>query len=598
MRESFKRLSGDTSTYVLGDGEGAVRLARSAPFIAVDIETGSASTVNRWKVVAVAVADQQTAFVLDPSDQHDARAIRDCLRVARRLVFHNAAYDVPALHVAGLMDLESIDKVEDTLVSARLAWPDRRTSNSLGPLAQRVLDGDYDRFKNALADGFQAVSRGRVSKGQMFDMLGLSSPAFIAYAAFDVITTARVYAALSGPLSQALNPGLPGMRAVDAGALDEREQVVNRVLLRASSVGLILDEDAVDSVIDELRAHADAARRELVSAGVDPDGSPTEVKCAILSMLDAQGLIPSSWPRLRNGALSTDKRWMSKLSDAPLVAAAVGMLEAERFIKDYTGGTLRLTYQGRVRPQVSLLAAVTGRMSYSQPAIQQFPGPVRRMFAFDRPVTSFDWSSIEPVVVGNLARADMSGFEAGGDIYLPVAEHAGVTRSEAKTVLLALLYGQGVPGLALRLNVTEERARDISTAVKVAMPEITALIDKVRAYGDRYGAVQTIGGRIAPLEVDHRSGGTTYTGYRGVNYLVQGSAYDLLAEAIYAMDQQGLGEHLRLAIHDELVVDTEVADAVEHIMTNPPQAFINAAGRVPVLRVGRADLGYHWENKQ
>jgi hypothetical protein len=68
MRESFKRLPGDTSTYVLGDGEGAVRLARSAPFIAVDIETGSASTANRWRVSAVAIADEQQAFVLDPSD--------------------------------------------------------------------------------------------------------------------------------------------------------------------------------------------------------------------------------------------------------------------------------------------------------------------------------------------------------------------------------------------------------------------------------------------------------------------------------------------------------------------------------------------------
>jgi DNA polymerase III epsilon subunit-like protein len=350
MRESFKRLPGDTSTYALGDGQGAVRLARSAPFIAVDIETGSASTVNRWKVSAVAIADEQQAFVLDPSDPGDAQAIRDCLRVARRLVFHNAAYDVPVLHVAGLMELDSIGKVHDTLVTARLAWPDRLTPNSLGSVAERVLAGGYDRLKSALADGFKAVSQGRVSKGQMFDRLGLASPAFVAYAAFDVIVTARVYAALVGALSQALNPGLPSMRAVDAGALDEREQVVNRVLLRASSVGLILDEDAVDSVIDELRVQADAASKELVAAGVDPNAHPSVVKGAILAMLDAEGRIPSSWPRLRTGGLSTDKRWIAKLEGSPLVTAAVEMLEAERFIKDYTGGTLRLTYQGRVRP--------------------------------------------------------------------------------------------------------------------------------------------------------------------------------------------------------------------------------------------------------
>lgn len=597
MRESFKRLPGDTSTYALGDGQGAVRLARSAPFVAVDIETGSASTVNRWRVSAVAIADESTAFVLDPSDPQDAHAIRDCLRAARRLVFHNAAYDLPALHAAGLMGLDSIAKVHDTLVTARLAWPDRRTSNSLGSLAQRVLGGDYDRFKNALSDGFKAVSKGRVSKGEMFDRLGLASPAFVAYAAFDVIVTARVYAALAGPLSRALNPGLPGMRAVDATALDEREQVVNRVLLRANSVGLILDGDAVDSVIDELRAQADASRKDLVAAGVDPDGHPSEVKDAILAILDAQGRIPSSWPRLQSGRLSTDKRWMSKLEGSPLVAAAMGMLEADRFIKDYTGGTLRLTHQGRVRPQVSVLAAVTGRMSYSQPAIQQFPGSVRRIFTFDRLATSYDWASIEPVLAGYLAGADMSWFEDGGDIYLPVAKRAGVSRKEAKAVLLALLYGMGVAGLALRLNISQDQARTISNAVKAAMPEISALIAKVRDYGDRYGAVQTISGRQVPLERDNRSDGIAYTGYRGVNYLVQGSAYDLLAQAIYNMNQQGIGEHLRLAIHDELVVDAEVADEVEQIMLTPPQDFIDAAGRVPVLRVGRADLGLHWEDK-
>ena len=339
MRESFKRLPGDTSTYSLGDGEGAVRLARTAPVLAVDIETGSATSSGRWEVKAVAVADEQRAFVLDPRDPRGAAAIRDCLRAARRLVFHNAAYDVPALCAAGLMELESIGKVHDTLVTARLAWPGRGTSNSLGPLAERVLGGDYDRFKNALTDGFKSVSKGRVSKAEMFDRLGVASPAFVAYAAFDVIVTARVYAALPGHLSQALNPGLPGLRGVDAARLDQREQVVNRALLQASAVGLILDEDAVDSVIDALRAQADDSRKELVAAGVDPDGHPSVVKGSILAMLHASGRIPSSWPRLQNGALSTDKRWMSKLEGQPLVAAAVRMLEAQRFIKDYTGGT-------------------------------------------------------------------------------------------------------------------------------------------------------------------------------------------------------------------------------------------------------------------
>ena len=597
MPETFKRLPGDTARYTFGDADGAVRLARTAPFVAADIETGSARSDNRWTVKAFSIGDTHTAFVLDPSDPTQARAIRECMAVAQRVVFHNSAYDVPILHAAGLLKTADINKVEDTVVTARLAWPGRGTSNSLGPLAERVLGGDYDMFKGALEDGFKAVE-GRVSKSAMFDRLGLTSPAFVAYSAFDVIVTARVYAALAGPLAEELNPGLPGMRTVDAARLNDREQTVNRTLLRANAIGMILDGKVVDSVIDDLRAESDAARFRLVAAGVDPDGHPSEVKGAILARLDADGLIPASWPRLKNGGLSTDKRWMSKVDDSPLVVAAVQMLEAERFIKDYTGGTMRLTHQGRVRPQVSVLTTVTGRMSYSQPAIQQFPNAVRRMFGFDRPVTSFDWSSIEPVVIGNLAGADMSGFEAGGDIYMPVAHRAGVTRSEAKTVLLALLYGQGVPGLALRLNVSEDDARAVSQAVKGAMPEVSRVIASVRGYGDRYGAIQTISGRLARLDVDPRSGGRRFTGYKGVNYLVQGSAYDLLAEAIFAMERAGIADGLRLAIHDELVVDTEVADEVERIMLTAPQDFITAAGRTPVLRVGRADLGLNWNIKE
>ena len=209
------------------------------------------------------------------------------------------------------------------------------------------------------------------------------------------------------------------------------------------------------------------------------------------------------------------------------------------------------------------------------------------MFAFDRPVTSFDWSSIEPVVAANLAGdAGVLGlFEGGGDIYQPIADAAGITRKTAKTVFLAQLYGQGVASLALRLDLSEERAGDLVRRVRAAMPGISRMLGQVRAYGERLGAVQTISGRKIPLPLDFRTGGARFMGHKGVNYLIQGSAYDLLAEAIYAMD------------HDELVVHTEVADVVERIMLTPPPAFVEASGRTPVLRVGRVDLGDHWTQK-
>ena len=128
-----------------------------------------------------------------------------------------------------------------------------------------------------------------------------------------------------GRCPEALNPGLPGMRRVDAARLNGTRADREPALMRASAVGLDLDEDVVDSVIDDLRSEANVARKVLVVAGVDPDGHPSVVKGPILSLLDP--LHPSSWPRRFGVRPSTDKRWMSKLAESPLVAAAVRMPE-------------------------------------------------------------------------------------------------------------------------------------------------------------------------------------------------------------------------------------------------------------------------------
>ncbi|MEI6258266.1 MAG: DNA polymerase, partial [Planctomycetota bacterium] len=422
----FGRLAGDHATYAFGDSDGAVRVARSATSVACDIETGAAGSERRWLVKAVSISDGVKAHVLDPRLQGHATAIRDCLAGATRLVFHNSSYDVPILSAAGLMRLDDIGKVTDTLVAARLAWPDFTThSNRLGDVATRVLGGDYDRWKGSLEAGWKAVT-GK-SKSAMFDELGVGSDAYVAYAAFDTIVTARVDEKLMDALAVALNPGLPSFRVADARYLNDREQAVNRLLLRRSATGIGFDDEAADAIVDELRAKASLHRQALTEAGVDPDAPASAIARETVTLLDQRGKLPNSWPRLKNGTPTTNKAWMAKLNH-PLVDHAAALVQAERFSSGYSASTAFLARDGVIRPQVNVLAAVTGRMSYGQPALQQFPGEVRRMFAFDRPVTSFDWSSIEPVVAANLANdAGILGFfEGGGDIYQPIAEAVGI----------------------------------------------------------------------------------------------------------------------------------------------------------------------------
>jgi DNA polymerase-1 len=589
---TFNRLPGDAATYTLGDGEGAVMLAKTSPYIAVDIETGSATSERRWNVKAVAIGTAGRAFVLDPD--RDRQAIRDAMQAAGLLVFHGSSYDVPIMVSNGLMRVSQIHKVFDTVISARMAAPGETVPKKLGIACERYLGGDYSYLKTALETGFANVTKTR-SKSAMFDILGLDSPAYVAYAAFDVVMTARLYDALPAAVVERLGDCGPFPSQADrAPHLIRREQVINQMMLARSAKGIAIDYDEVDAIQADLRNEMAVAGKVLSDAGIDPDDSA--VKRVVVDHLDALGLLPGNWPTLKSGLRTTDKKWVEKVGH-PLGEALLARTQAERFIKDYSTKVLSLARDGRIHPQVNILVATTGRMSYGSPPIQQYPGRVRAMFRAEEPITSFDWSSIEPVYFANLAgdMALLEEFESGGDLYQPVADAAGVSRSVAKTILLAALYGQGIPSLAVRLGVTVDEARSLNERVFARMPDIKAMMDKIRNVGKSAGVVPTMSGRVIPLEKDFRYGG--FKGYVGVNAVIQGSAYDLLAEALLSIHEAGLSDAVWFAVHDELVVSTEAADDVQRIMTTPPPDFIEAAGRVPVLRVGRADLGHNWREK-
>jgi DNA polymerase-1 len=109
---------------------------------------------------------------------------------------------------------------------------------------------------------------------------------------------------------------------------------------------------------------------------------------------------------------------------------------------------------------------------------------------------------------------------------------------------------------------------------------------KVQDIAAQHGRVPTAGGRILPVDSGYE--------YKAINFVVQGSAYDVLAATICEMERRGVADHLQLAMHDEVVVDTEVANEVQQIMLTPPPFLTEWAQRIPILRTDRADLGHAW----
>jgi len=119
-----------------------------------------------------------------------------------------------------------------------------------------------------------------------------------------------------------------------------------------------------------------------------------------------------------------------------------------------------------------------------------------------------------------------------------------------------------------------------------AMPKCATWMQRVTAIADQHGRVITAAGRILPASEGF--------GYKAVNHVCQGSAADVMYDTVVRMERDGLGDHLQLAIHDEVVVDTEVAGEVQRIMETPPEFLSTWAGRSPRLRTDRADLGHSW----
>jgi DNA polymerase family A/3'-5' exonuclease len=581
-------------------GDAACYLARYTDTLAVDIETEGLGRAA-MNVKAVTIASRDHAVILDPRDPLQAEVIRRALSMARGLVLHRTCFDVPILARHGLLTVgDGIAKVVDTLIYCRLAEPDERTRKSLDHAAARYLGTSTD---NLLKLSFRAA--GMRSQTEGFRQFDLDRPVYVHGAAIDGIVTARLLPLARTAALSRLTEGHPfttyGVTGDEALRLLDREQIVNRLFLRRSARGLRVDLDRLDAYREQVGEQQAVDHAILDEAGVVAGNTNS-----LTGWLDERGLIPADYPRTPK----TDKP--SGLADNleriyhPIAAAFVRVKQTDKVLNDYLTKVVDLADEhDRVHPEVSILGAATGRSSMSDPPFHQFPPDARGIVLADEgdEMTSIDWSQIEPVTAANVARdlPVLQGYEDGtSDLYTEVARMAGITRKAAKVVVLALLYGQGLARLAAGLSqavgepVTVEQARKIKDTLFATMPLVKRMIYRIKDVAERHRMIFTLSGRIVPVPMSTWEGRSSVATHKAVNYFVQGSAADLLAEALVEIEAQGLGDAVYLAMHDELVVSTSAAEQVQKIMSTPPERLCRMAGRVPILRTDRADLGERW----
>lgn len=532
--------------------------------LTVDVETtGFPVGHHDYALRTVQLGCEHFAVVLDPHDHSQAEVVREHLARAVALHAHSATADLVPLAEAGLTDYdEAWGRMHDTVIPAKLGDPASTGSDpGLKKLSSAVL-GDYavaDSADEQRATLFKAGGWLKETKATTpIDRSGWAqvdpaSTTMLRYAASDVLDTAALASRL-----ESVEPNLLA-----------REHLAERMTARVAHRGLRIDGEHVETLHAQQSTALAAAAERLAAFGVENPGSDQQVAAAV----ERQGLVlprtKTGKPSVAKGAIEQHKSDEGDLGE--LIRARLDYQEAENrlglFLEPYR--QLVRNGDGRARPTVYTMEAKTGRMSCVRPNLQQVPrqGGFRACLTADpgHLLVSADFSGVELRVAAALSQdPELMSIVADPtrDIHMEIARLAWgpqatkVERYLAKPMVFGRLYGAGAPGLSRDNGVSIEVARSVIDALAQIAPGLASwsreVANAVEAGRTRFPAYS---GRTIHMPADR--------GYAAPNYCIQGTARELLIDALERWQHTRWGAATLLPVHDELVVMVPEDEAEE-----------------------------------
>ncbi|MGH8570181.1 MAG: DNA polymerase, partial [Gammaproteobacteria bacterium] len=301
-----------------------------------------------------------------------------------------------------------------------------------------------------------------------------------------------------------------------------------------------------------------------------------------------------------------------------------------RLILEYRGlAKLKSTYTdklprqinartGRVHTSYHQAVAATGRLSSSDPNLQNIPvrteegRRIRRAFVAPpgRRLVAADYSQIELRIMAHLSGDPLlrQAFETGQDVHrVTAAEIFGLKpetvgaeqRRAAKAINFGLIYGMSAFGLARQLGIDRGAAQDYIDRYFSRYPGVKAFMDETRVRARRQGYIETVYQRRLYLpEINSRNTQRRqYAERTAINAPMQGTAADIIKRAMIEVDRwlhgEGISAKLIMQVHDELVLET-AEDAVEQVRARLASIMAGAAELAAPLVVD-IGVGANWD---
>jgi DNA polymerase-1 len=563
-----------------------IERAFAARIVAIDTETDSLDAIKAELVgISLALGPNDACYIplghggtdllsekLEQVDREEAlRRLKPLLESDAVLkVGQNIKYDLNVLARAGasIGGLE-LSPITDTMVIS-FALDAGRSDQGVGgghgmdELSERHLGHITLAFKDVCGTGKKAISFAEVPLGRATE-----------YAAEDADVTWRLY--------KLLKPRL----ATEGGTrIYERvDRPLIAVVAGMERHGIRVDREQLSRLSGEFAEQIGALEKEIHSLAGETFtiGSPKQLGDILFDRLGHKG-----GRKGKSGQYSTDQAILERLASegAPIANKVLDWRQLAKLKSTYTDALQAAInpQTDRVHTSYSLVGAQTGRLSSTDPNLQNIPirteigRQIREAFVAEpgNVLLAADYSQIELRLAAFMADVPelKAAFAKGEDIHARTAEEMfghvdRDTRARAKTINFAILYGISRWGLGARLGVTSDEAQAMIDRYFERFPGIQHYIHATLETVRERGYSETLFGRKTWFPRINSNNGTERAGSEraAINAPIQGTSADIIKRAMVrmgpALEQEGLKQvRMLLQVHDELVFELPESDVV------------------------------------
>ena len=546
--------------------------------IGVDTETTGLDPL-RSRVRLLQIATPEESFVIDLFQVRafDNPALRNIFTSDRpEKALHNAKFDLKMiLHHFGV----EVRGIFDTMLASQLIGAGSRVEggHGLAAVSGRHLGQEVDK------------------SNQMSNWGGTLTDSQYEYAAKD--------AALMLPLRDELASKLEELRMLDAAKV-EFDCVLPIAAMELA--GVAIDADCWRKLVSDVERAHDILSKELkqeLSAGIpqltlfdDPPNINLDSPTQIIEALGRMGIKVE-------GTRSWQLQPLAK--GHPAIAKLLEYRSAQKSLSSY--GLSILDHinptTGRIHADFRQIGAAGGRMSCSDPNLQQVPHTPEYRVCFHAPegyklvIADYsqieirilaDWSQDTALVKALLSGEDLHCVTASQMFGIPLEQVSKDQRSAAKQLNYGIMYGLGAPGLSARIDCSVEEAEGLIRKYFAAYSGVASWLREAGDRAVREKESRTRSGRLIRFTFDAGDRSQVAATQRlGKNAPIQGSSADIIKRALALLYDalKPLDARIINCIHDEIVVEASEADAqacaeiLEHKMVDAAREFISS---VPV----------------